>query len=292
MTLVQNTNVTSLIAQRRLAVSSKTLQDAMERLASGYRINKASDDAAGLTISQNLVSQIRRMKQASQNTQDGIGVLQVAEGAYSVIGDNLQRIRELTVQAANDTNDAAARQAISTEIQKLLEDIDRIANATSFNGIFLIDGSPKPEAFVQIGPNSTPLTNVVDLGPVLQDAHANALGVVGGGTVAGFANIASVNLADNATARNFLQDLDVAIRQINTLRSNIGSYQSKLESVNNNLEAGIENFSQANSRIRDTDIAADTSIMTQAQTLTQAATMVLAQTNQLPQMLLGLLERR
>jgi flagellin len=291
MALVQNTNVTSLIAQRRLSVNSETLRKAMERLSSGYRINKTSDDAAGMTISQNLISQVRRMKQASQNTQDGISILQITEGSYSVIGDNLQRIRELTVQAANDTNDVASRQSISTEIQKLLEDIDRIAQSTNFNGVNLIDGSPKPEAFIQVGPNSNAVTNVVDLAPVLQDAHSAALGVVGAATSAGFTNIAAVNINSNTTARNFLNDVDASIRQINLLRSNIGSYQNKLESVANNLDLAIENFSTANSRIRDTDIAADTSIMSQAQVLTQAATIVLSQTNQLPQMILGLLKQ-
>lgn len=291
MSLVQNTNVTSLIAQRRLAVNSNTLKSAMERLSSGYKINKTSDDAAGLTISQNLISQIRRMKQASQNTQDGISILQITEGAYSVIGDNMQRIRELTVQAANDTNDASSRQSISTEIQKLLEDIDRIAQATNFNGINLIDGSPKPEAFIQVGPNSNAVTNVVDLAPVLQDAHSLALGVVGPATTAGFLTIGAVNLTNNLTARNFLADVDAAIRKINLLRSNIGSFQNKLDSVSSNLDLAIENFSTANSRIRDTDIAADTSIMSQAQVLTQAATIVLSQTNELPQMILGLLKQ-
>jgi flagellin len=289
--LVQNTNISSLIAQRNLSVNSEKLRSAMERLSSGYRINHASDDAAGLTISQNLVSQLRRMKQASQNTQDGISVLQITEGAYSVIGDNLQRIRELTVQAANDTNDAAARQAISTEIQMLLSDIDRISQSTNFNGINLIDGSPKPEAFIQVGPNSNAMTNVVDLAPVLQNSSSAALNVIGPATAAGFTTIASVSLVDNTTARNFLSDVDAAIKNINLLRSNIGSYQNKLESAASNLDLAIENFSTANSRIRDTDVALDTSIMTQAQTLTQAATIVLSQTNQLPQMILGLLKQ-
>jgi flagellin len=116
MALVVNTNVSSLIAQSRLTENSKTLKKSLERLSSGYRINHASDDSAGLTISQNLVSQIRRMKQASRNTLDGVSVLQTAEGALQVMGDNIQRIRELTVQAANDTNDATARNSINTEI--------------------------------------------------------------------------------------------------------------------------------------------------------------------------------
>lgn len=291
MALVQNTNITSLIAQHRLAINSKNLNQAMERLSSGYRINKTSDDAAGLTISQNLVSQIRRMKQASNNIQDGIGVLQIAEGAMSVIGENLQRIRELTVQAANDTNDANSRQSISNEIQALLQDVDRIAQSTNFNGINLLNGAPPTEAFIQIGPNSSPGTNSVDLAPVLVDSSSAGVGIVGPATAAGFLTVGAVSLVDNLTARNFLTDVDTAIRQINLNRSNIGSLQNKLDSAASNLGIAIENFSQANSQIRDTDVAADTSTMTQAQVLTQAATIVLSQTNELPQMILDLLKR-
>jgi len=286
MALVINTNVSSLIAQSRLTQNTRTLQKSLERLASGYRINHASDDSAGLTISQNLVSQIRRMKQASRNTLDGVSVLQTAEGALQVMGDNLQRIRELTVQAANDTNDANSRSAITTEVQALLNDNDRIASATNLNGIKLLDGS-STNAVIQIGPNSNAVTNTVDLSSVMTDSSSAAMGVIG----TTFASIGAVDLADNATASAFLTDVDTALRNLNIKRSNIGSYQNKLESVSTNLDQGIENFSASNSRIRDVDVASESATMTQAQVLTQAATMVLSQTNNLPRMVLNLLQQ-
>jgi flagellin len=290
MALVVNTNVSSLIAQRRLSVNSNSLQQSLERLASGYRINRAADDAAGLTISQNLVSQIRRMQQAARNTLDGVSILQTAEGSLEVIGDNLQRIRELTVQAANDTNDANGRASISNEIRTLLGDIDRIAASTNLNGINLLDGSAM-NAFIQVGPNSDPTTNTVDLTPVLTEATSSGLGVVGGGGQF-FANVAAVDITSNADALAFLTDVDAALRNVNVQRANIGSYQNKLESVSQNLQQGIESFSASNSRIRDVDVAAETSSMMQSQILTQAATTVLSQTNNLPRMVLDLLQNR
>ncbi|MCE3235059.1 MAG: fliC [Vampirovibrio sp.] len=285
--LVVNTNVSSLIAQRRLTANTQTLQKSLERLASGYRINRAADDAAGLTISQNLVSQIRKMQQASKNTQDGISVLQTAEGSLEVMGENLQRVRELTVQAANDTNDATGRIAINTEIRALLSDIDRIAAASNLNGIKLLDGSAT-NAVIQIGPNSNAVTNTVDLSSVLVDSSTTALGAVGGSAT--FANVAAVDLSTSAAASAFLSDLDNALRTLNTQRSNIGSLQNKLESVSGNLSQGIQNFAASNSRIRDVDVAAETSTMAQYQVLTQAATSVLSQTNNLPRMILNMLK--
>jgi flagellin len=294
MSLVLNTNVTSLIAQRRLDVSSTGLRASMERLASGYRINRAADDAAGLTISQGLVSQMRRMKQALRNTEDGISVLQVAEGALTVIGENLQRVRELTIQAANDTYNTNLRNAITNEIQSLLNDTDRIANAANFNGINLLDGSvgvTAPPALLQIGPNSNTITNTVDISSVMVDSRATGIGVVGGG-VSTFSSIATISFATgSASARNFLTDVDSALRNLNSQRANIGSYQTKLESVSANLTMSIENFANSNSRIRDIDIASESANMVQNQILSQAATSILSQANQLPQMVLKLLDR-
>lgn len=289
MSLVVNTNVTSLIAQRRLSVHSNNLQKSMERLSSGYRINRAADDAAGLNISQNLISQIRRMQQASRNTLDGISVLQTAEGALTVIGDIAQRVRELTVQAANDTNDVASRGAINNEIKSLLSDIDRIAASTNLNGIKLLDGTTT-DAFVQVGPNSDATTNVVDVTSVLSDATTTGLGVVGG--VQTFATLAAIDLADNTAALSFLADMDASLRAINIQRANIGSLQNKLESANTNLMQSIESFSASNSRIRDVDVAAETSTMVQSQILTQGASLVLSQTNELPRLILSLLQNK
>jgi len=290
MSIGINTNVTSLIAQRKLSINQSALQTNMERLASGYRINHASDDAAGLTISQNLISQVSRMQQADRNTQDGIGLLQTAEGSLSVIGDNLQRIRELVVQAGNDTNNSNMRAAMTNEIQSLLSDNDRIALSSNINGVNLLDGSAT-NAVLQVGPNSNALTNTVDISSVLTDASSTGLNLVGtsGQT---FASIATIDLSTSALANSFLKDVDNALQAVNSQRANIGSFQNKLSSVDSNLNDAIVNFSASNSRIRDVDIASETASMTQNQILTQASTMVLSQTNDLPKMILSLLQKQ
>jgi flagellin len=285
-----NTNVTSLIAQRKLAINQGALQKNMERLASGYRLNHASDDAAGLTISQNLISQTQRMQQAARNTQDGIGLLQTAEGSLSVIGENLQRVRELAVQASNDTNSPQMRTAITNEIQALLNDGDRIAISANMNGINLLDGSAT-NAVIQVGVNSNALSNTVDISSVLVDASAGGLGLIGS-TGQTFSTVAAIDLSSSAFALSFINDVDAAITAVNIQRANIGSFQNKLNSVDNNLNDAIINFSAANSRIRDVDIASETASMTQNQILTQAATMILTQTNDLPKTMLSLLQNR
>ncbi len=289
MALVPNTNISSLIAQRRLDMNAKSLQKSLERLSSGYRINRAADDAAGLTISQNLVSAMRRMQQASRNTMDGVSVLQTAEGSLAVIGDNLQRVRELVVQAVNDTNDSVARDSISNEIRSLLSDVDRIAGATNLNGIALLDGTAT-NAQLQIGPNSNPVTNTIDLSPALTNANASGLGIVGPGPKV-FASVGAIDLSSSSIASNFLTDVDAALQAVNVQRATVGSLQNKLDSVTSNLDQGVENFAASNSRIRDVDVASETSLMTQSQILTQAATSVLAQTNDLPKLILSLLQK-
>lgn len=288
MSLVLNTNISALIAQNQLDRHSTSLEKSLERLSSGFRINSSADDAAGLTISQNLISQIKRMKQASRNTLDGISVLQTAEGSLEVIGNNLQRVRELAVQAANDTNGPASRSALSNEIRQLLEDVDRVANASSLNGIQLLGGTTT-NAFVQVGPNSDPLTNTVDLTPVLTGATSASLGAVGlvGKT---FANIPVIDITSNALAQSFINDVDSAIGALNLQRAQIGAFQNKFESVIQNLDLSIENFSSSNSRIRDVDIAEEVSLMTQAQIRSQASTSILAQTNSIRESVLQLLQ--
>jgi flagellin len=287
--LVVNTNVTSLIAQQRLSMNYKTLNQSMERLSSGFRINHTSDDASGASISANLTSQLRRMTQASRNIQDGVSLLQTAEGSMETIGNNLQRVRELTVQAANDTNDSVSRDSISNEIRSLLTDNDRIANSTQLNGLNLLDGSVT-YAPLQIGPNSTANTNTLDVSPVLTAATSLGLGLVGGGGNT-FANIAAIHLTDNTSAQSFLSDVDAALSTANVQRASIGSFQNKLDSAGSNMDSSIVNFSATNSRIRDVDIASESATMTQYNILTQSATMVLSQTNDLPRMMLSLMQK-
>ncbi|MEM0952295.1 MAG: flagellin [Cyanobacteria bacterium P01_H01_bin.74] len=288
MTLVGNTNVNSILSRNAFERHTEAYEKSLERLASGFRINRASDDAAGLTISENLISQITRMRQANRNTQDGISVLQTAEGSLAVIGDNLQRIRELSVQAANDTNGADSRQALSNEIRQLLTDIDRIASASSLNGIQLLGGTTA-NAFLQIGPNSDPATNTVDLTSVLTSATSLGLGAVGT-TGETFATIAAVDLSTGALARSFITDVDDAIEAVNFQRAQMGAFQNKLESVTQNLDLSIENFSNSNSRIRDVDIAAETANLTQAQIRREASASVLGQANSINETVLRLLQ--
>lgn len=323
MALVLNTNVMSLIAQRKLSISTSQVERSMEKLASGSRINRAADDAAGLTISQNLRSQITRMKQALRNTQDGISILQVAEGATSTIINNLQRVRELTIQAANDTNSPQSRNAAEEEIKALLQDIDRIAAGTEFNNTPLLDGSVT-YAPIQIGPNSDYQTNVINLGPLEPDGvtiianaplrsmytgdpanpapppgYPQGLGLFDGGLGGTtFADIGSVDfsavppLGSNDIAQGFLSDVDAALDYTLQARAAMGSIQNQLETVIENLQSSIENFSASDSRIRDLDIASEAATLTQYQVLQNAAVGVLSQANRLPQMILGLLDAR
>ena len=289
MSLITNTNVTSLISQRHLNESSNRLKSSLERLSSGYRINRASDDAAGLSMSQNLTSEIRRMQQASRNVQDGQSVIDTADGALSVIVDNLQRVRELTVQAGNDTNDATARSSISNEIRSLMTDIDRISTSTQLNGIHLLDGTAT-QAILQIGSGSNATNNVLDLSSGFTSASSAGLGAVGTAPKT-FANIGAVNLTTGTLARSFLTDIDSALQSVNAQRAKLGAFQNQLISTDSNLSLGTQNFMASNSRIRDVDVASESATMAQTQVLTQAATMVLSQTNDLPKMMLSLLQQ-
>jgi len=305
MALVVNTNVTALIAHRQLMTNAGNVQRSMERLASGYRINRAADDAAGKTISENLTGQIRGNQKALQNAQDGVSILQIAEGSLSVVLDNLQRMRELTVQAANDTNSQAQRDAVALEIRRRAEDIDRIAQGSQFNGIYLLDGSAAG-ALLQVGANSNLATDTIDITAALAstriDANApfNGIGVIdssGGTTFASLTQIydtataTSPVLTSGNAARSFLDDLDASIGAVTDQLANIGSFQNQLESVINNLQISVENFQASNSRIKDLDIASESSNLVKNQILQQSAISVLAQANQIPQLTLQLLQK-
>jgi flagellin len=287
--LVANTNVTSLIAQHRLSQNQNTLTTSMARLSSGYRINRAADDAAGLSLSNNLVSQIRRMQQASRNIQDGTSALDTADGALGVINDTLQRVRELSIQAGNDTNDATTRSSISTEIRLLMKGVDQIAASTQINGTNLLNGSAT-KALLQVGPSSDAVTSGLDVSSAFTDATSTGLGALGASPKT-FPDIDSIDLSSNAIARTFSQDIDAAIAAVGMQRSQIGAYQNRLESTGSNLDSSITNASASNSRIRDVDVAAESATMAQSQVLTQAATMILSQTNDLPKMILTLLQK-
>ena len=286
MSIVVNNNIASLIAQRNLSTNSTNLVKSIERLSSGYRINRASDDAAGLSISENLRGQIRGNKQAINNIQDGINMLQIAESSLSVINENIQRIRELAVQAANDTNSSVEKDAILCEVNARLSDIDRIAKATKFNNIKLLDGTAS--AVLQVGADSELSTNTIEIeNAVLSRATVSCIGT--SASANGLALTATgANWSSNGI-RLYMDVLDAALSDITTRRSNLGAYQNRLESALEYLTIMNENIQNAESRVRDLDVAKETANMTKYQILQQASASVLAQANALPQVALKLL---
>jgi flagellin len=280
MGIVVNNNIASLIAQRNLGTNSHQITKTIERLSSGYRINHASDDAAGLSISENLRSQIRGNSKAIGNIQDGLNMLTIAEGGLTVIGENIQRIRELSIQAANDTNGTAERDAILSEINARLADIDRISKSTQFNNIALLDGTLSSMK-LHIGAAAVESTNTIDIATVLSSASsASAIGVDLSVTGATWTS---------DSIRSYLTNLDSALATISNKRSNIGAFQNRLESALENLSIMNENMTSAESRVRDIDVARESATMTKYQILQQASASVLAQANRLPQLALALI---
>jgi flagellin len=285
MGLYVNTNVPSLIAQRNLLNNSNKVSKSLEKLSSGLRINRAADDAAGLSISETLRTQVRGNRQAVANAQDGVNILQVAEGGLSVISENLQRIRELTVQAANDTNATNERRAIAREVRQRSDDITRIAMTLKFNTITLLDGSAS-QTTLQVGANSDYNTNALNIGSVLQNSKVTALGV----TTTDITVTTGGYYLDGTAARGFLSTVDTSIQRLNEIRGEIGALQNRLDSTIESLSVAMENITAAESRIRDLDVANETANLTRSQILQQAALGVLAQANQTPTLALSLLQ--
>lgn len=273
-----NTNTASLNAQRNLRSSKLGLDKSLERLSSGYRINRAGDDAAGLAISENLRAQIRGLKQAQRNAQDGVSLIQVAEGSLNEISSILIRLRELAVQAASDTIGPVERQFLNVEYDQLVSEVDRIADGTEFNGTLLLSGTGSILDF-QVGTRNDPNIDRLSFDASKADANSAALGV----------NLTSV--ADKASAQNSLSAIDSAIVSVSAMRADFGAVQNRLQSTINNLAVSLENMAAANSRIRDVDIAEETAEMTMNNVLLNAGTSVLAQANQTSQVALGLLNK-
>ncbi|ELE9236203.1 flagellin FliC [Enterobacter kobei] len=276
---VINTNLLSLTTQNNLNKSQSSLGTAIERLSSGLRINSSKDDAAGQAIANRMTSQVKGMTQAARNANDGISLVQTAEGNLNEINTNLQRIRELAVQAANDTNKDTDLASINTEITQRLSEIDRIANSANFNGKKLLDGSVTSLS-IQVGAGTTGDDTITIDNKVLIDAKAAS---TSGGTDI------STAITDNATAKKVIDAVDVSIKAVDTARSNMGAIQNRFESTINNLNNSINNLSAAQSRIQDADYATEVSNMSRAQILQQAGTSVLSQANQVPQTVLSLL---
>ncbi|MBK7891895.1 MAG: flagellin FliC [Bdellovibrionales bacterium] len=273
-----NTNVASLNAQRNLTGTKWGLDKSLERLSSGYRINRAGDDAAGLAISENLRAQVRGLKQASRNAQDGVSLVQVAEGGLNEMSSILIRLRELAVQAASDTIGPVERQFLNVEYDQLVSEIDRIADATEFNGTQLLSGTGSVLDF-QVGTRNDPNIDRLTFDASKADANSAALGV----------NLTSV--ADKPSAQNSLAAIDAAIVSVSAMRADFGAIQNRLQSTIGNIAVSVENLSAANSRIRDVDVAEETAELTRNNILLQAGTSVLAQANQTSNTALSLLNK-
>lgn len=302
---VINTNSLSLIAQTNLNKSQGALGTAIERLSSGMRINNAKDDAAGQAIANRMSAQVKGMTQAARNANDGISLAQTAEGNLNEINNNLQRIRELSVQAANDSNSVRDRISIAEEINQRMEEIDRIAGAAEFNGTKLLDGSLGDKNLnFQVGANTSGSLDVIAVTKdSLMEATSSGLGLVTSGLTSAMAKVDATDekgntikavgtynlVSTNAEAHAFLNKIDSALNSVDSARSNLGALQNRFESTIANLNNTINNLSAARSRIEDADYAVEVSNMTRAQILQQAGTSVLAQANQVPQSVLSLL---
>ena len=270
MGLRVNTNVFSLNAQRNLGSVSERLGRNFARLSSGLRIASAADDAAGLGISERIRSQIRSLGQASRNTQDGISVVQTAESSVAEINNNLNRARELAIQASTGTLSDADRTIIDEEFQALDDEINRIATQTEFNGISLLDGTGDIDIQVGLDQGEQITINAIDV-------QSATLG------------IAALDVSTQAGAQAALDSLDTAINSVNSERGSLGSIQNRLSSAFNSILATREGLSQAESRIRDVDVAAESADLTRNSILQQAATSILSQANTQPQLALSLL---
>jgi flagellin len=276
MALRINTNTQSIAAQRNLNLNHEAQNKSLEKLASGSRIVRAADDAAGLAISEKLKAHIRSMKQAERNANDGISLVQVAEGGMNEVGNILTRMRELSIQSASDTIGDTERGFIQKEVKGLKEEIDRIALSTEFNGRKLLDGNSE-QLDIQVGIKNNPFE---DRFVFNAKALTSTLGALG------------VTEIDNTTkegSQKNLELIDGAITRINENRSELGALQNRLQSTINNLGIYRENLSAANSRIRDTDIAEETADLMKNNILTQATVSVLGQANANSQMALKLL---
>jgi flagellin len=260
------TNTTALNAQRQMAITRLNLDKTLEKLASGSRINHAGDDAAGLAISENLRAQIRGIRQAKRNAQDGVSLIQVSEGGLNEISNILIRLRELGIQAASDTIGDVERQFTDREYQSLKQEIDRIANVTQFNGTPLLNG--KAGIFeVQVGTHNNPILDRVVYNGERSDASLDAL------------RLGGESVATKQGAQLSLAVIDEALVRVNSIRADLGALQNRLQSTINNLSISDENLSAANSRIRDADMAEEVSEMTKNNILFQSGISVLSQAN-------------
>jgi len=281
---IQN-NVEAFNAHRQLTGTAAKAAKSMEKLSSGYRINRAADDAAGLAISEKMRGQIGGLAQAQRNAQDGVSLVQTAEGALTEVHSMLQRVRDLKVQYSNGTLDTPDKEAIGAEVKQLATEIGKIRSDTEFNGIKLLDGTGGTSGSIsfQVGANTGESISVTtkDITASATSAGMSALAAVG--------NAATDAAASTAFAGVTLDNIDDAIEKVSTLRASFGAVQNRLEHRLNNLATYQENLVASESRIRDVDMASEMVDFTKLQILQQAGTSMLAQANQAPQSVLSLL---
>jgi len=271
-----NTNTQSITAQRNLGQVKEKSNHTLAQLSSGERITKAADDAAGLAISEKLKADIRSTKQAERNASDGVSMVQVAEGGLNEVSNILIRLRELSVQSASDTVGETERQFTDLEFQNLSKEIERIAGSTEFNGKKLLNGEGEQFDF-QVGTKNSAEFDRIAFDASVSNATVDGLGVGG------------LSVGTKEDAQNNLEVIDEAINRVNGSRANLGAMQNRLSSTINNLQIKNENMAEANSRIRDTDVAQATADLTKNNILTNSGTAVLAQANQASQSALRLI---
>ncbi len=271
-----STNVASLNAQKNLTFTNKALDTSLARLSSGYRINQAADDAAGLAISENLKAQIRGLRQAGRNANDGISLVQVAEGGLNEVSSMMIRLRELAVQASSDTIGDIERKFIDVEFQQLKSEIQRIAEVTEFNGRDLLNGTGGL-IDIQVGTHNDPFKDRISFNASAANSSLEALGMT------------AETVAVKEGAQMSLDVIDQALISVNAIRANFGAMQNRLQVTTANIAIADENLSSANSRVRDADIAAETAELTRNQILMQAGVSVLGQANQMSNIALKLL---
>ena len=274
--MVVKHNLTAMNSSRMLGLTTKTQAKSTEKLSSGYKVNRAADDAAGLAISEKMRRQIRGLTQASLNAQDGISAAQTAEGALNEVHDMLQRMNELAVKAANGTNQSEDLSYIQSEVDALIDEIDRVSNTTTFNEKNLLDGTFKSIG-LQVGSESASANRI--------DMNISAMSASGIGVVA----LKNAGVTANSAARNAITTIKTALTSVNKMRSDIGAIQNRLEHTINNLDNVVENTTSAESQIRDTDMASEMVKYSNNQILAQAGQAMLAQANQTNQGVLSLL---
>ena len=280
MALTINTNIASLDAQRNVSMSQSSLATSMQRLSSGLRINSAKDDAAGLAIAERMNSQVRGMNVAVRNANDGISLSQTADGALSQVGDSLQRMRELAVQARNSTNSSSDKDSLNKEFSQLQSEITRVLGGTAFNGKHILGADATTLTF-QVGANTT-TNDRVDIATTNMTTDTTITAVTGSSASIGAT-------ASGGAIDTVINNIDSAINDVNDTRATFGASESRFDSIISNLQSGVENQSAARSRIMDADFASETANMSRAQVLQQAGTAMIAQANQQPQQVLSLL---